>query len=282
MADRGGGEAEAWPAWRCPQHGTTLQVGSERLSCPQGHGFPIVGGVPRFVESGKYAEAFGLQWKRYRRTQLDSYTGTSISGDRARRCLGEKLWERLPGARVLEVGCGAGRFTEVLLARGAQVVSVDLSDAVEANAANFPVGGSHRIAQADVLEMPFAFQQFDVVFCLGVVQHTLNSEQTVKALYEQVRPGGSLVIDHYRYRLSWLLSLSPLWWLVFRRLSPERGLRWTERIVATLYPLHSRWRRFRLLLNRFSPVYTYFEMYPQLREDLQREWSLLGHPRRAD
>ncbi|HEY0787434.1 MAG TPA: methyltransferase domain-containing protein, partial [Thermoanaerobaculia bacterium] len=85
-----------------------------------------------------YADAFGAQWRRYSRTQLDSYTGTTISRDRLRRCLGEELWEGLSGRKVLEAGCGAGRFTEVLLERGAILTSVDLSDAVVANAENFP------------------------------------------------------------------------------------------------------------------------------------------------
>ena len=35
--------------------------------------------------------------------------------------------------KICEVGCGAGRFTEIMLEAGAEIVSIDLSDAVEAN-----------------------------------------------------------------------------------------------------------------------------------------------------
>jgi len=42
----------------------------------------------------------------------------------------------MAGERVLEVGSGAGRFTEVILKTGARVYSFDLSDAVLANYAN--------------------------------------------------------------------------------------------------------------------------------------------------
>src|SRR5205807_9547168 len=56
--------------------------------------------------------------RHYRTTQLDSYTRSNLSADRLRRCLGEELWRALqapaPRLSILEAGCGAGRFTEVL------------------------------------------------------------------------------------------------------------------------------------------------------------------------
>jgi 2-polyprenyl-3-methyl-5-hydroxy-6-metoxy-1,4-benzoquinol methylase len=61
-----------------------------------------------------------------------------LSADRARRCIGESCWSSLDGLDVLECGCGAGRFTEVLLAQGATVTSIDMTEAVEANQTNFP------------------------------------------------------------------------------------------------------------------------------------------------
>ena len=147
-------EKSSWPEWHCPVHQTPIE--NDILLCPGGHSFPRTNGIPRFVPKASYSCAFGAQWKKYRLTQLDSYTGTTISRDRVRRCIGEQLWAQLEGKQVLECGCGAGRFTETLLAKRASVTSIDLSDAVDANQENFPQCETHRIAQADVLQLPFA------------------------------------------------------------------------------------------------------------------------------
>jgi len=239
--------------------------------------FPIRGGVPRFVPDENYAAPFGSQWRQYRLTQLDSYTGLAISEDRARRCLGEEtlaLVGREVGARVRLRGCGAGRFTEVLLNQGAHVTPVDLSTAAEVNAENFPPRPSHRVAQADVLRLPFAPRQFDVVFCLGVVQHTPSPEATMYALYEQVAPTGWLVIDHYHHVVLTRVTqqlLRPL----FLRMSPDTSLRWSQTLVRVMLPLHKRLSRHERLLARISPVVSHHRSHPGLDERLTDEWAAL-------
>src|SRR5688572_19962810 len=109
-----------WPQWACPVHEAPLDSVGDELRCRAGHVYRRVAGIPRFVEGSTYSDAFGLQWRRYRRTQLDSHTGTTLSWDRTRRCTGAELFDELGGLHVLECGCGAGRFTEVLLAQGAR------------------------------------------------------------------------------------------------------------------------------------------------------------------
>ena len=117
--------------------------------------YPVLEGIPRLLPTGgNYADAFGEQWLRWRTTQLDSNSGTTITKDRLHRCLGERAVDLLTrtdeSTQVLEVGCGAGRFTEILLQfPSARVTSIDLSSAVEANQTNFPQGENHQIVQAD-------------------------------------------------------------------------------------------------------------------------------------
>jgi len=80
------------PELRCLSHGESFVLGggltdgdaiehANALTCPAGCRFPVVRGIPRFVSSDNYAAAFGWQWTHFRRSQLDSYTGTqSVSG----------------------------------------------------------------------------------------------------------------------------------------------------------------------------------------------------------
>ena len=267
-----------WPEFRCPIHRSSLEKRENELCCLHGEKFPLRKDIPRFISQSTYADAFGVQWKRYRTTQLDSFSGVPITEERMRRCVGEDLWLNLAGKDVLECGCGAGRFTEILLKLGARVTSIDLSDAVEANEENFPQSRTHRIAQADILHLPFAPQQFDLVLCLGVVQHTPEPETTLAKLSEQVKPGGSLVIDHYTYKLSEYTKTAAILRHFLRRLPPATGLQWTERLVNALLPLHRQvrgWRLAQVLLSRVSPVLCYYRAYPQLSDEMQYQWALV-------
>jgi SAM-dependent methyltransferase len=155
---------------------------------------------------------------------------------------------------------------------------VDLSIAVEANAQNFPAGDSHRIAQGDILRLPFAARKFDVVFCLGVIQHTPVPEETITALYDHVKPGGMLVVDHYTYSLGALTCVKPVFRALLKRLAPERTMSITQAFTGALLPLHKRFRNNYLawfILSRFSPLTTFYRSYPDLSECLHREWALL-------
>ena len=271
-------EASDSTRWACPVDHQQLEDRGTELVCPLGDVYPRENGIPRFVPRKTYADSFGSQWNKHRLTQLDSYSGTAITENRTRRCLGEELWASLPGKEVLECGCGAGRFTEVLLGQGASVTSLDLSDAVDANQESFPQNGNHVIAQADILQLPFRPRQFDIVFCLGVLQYTADPEKAITSLYEQVKPGGALVIDCYSPNLSWYTKTAPLFRYYLRRLPADKRFRWTEGLVNTLLPLHKVARSFRpaqMLLSRMSPVSCYYGAIPELSEEQQREWALL-------
>lgn len=47
-----------------------------------GESYPIIRWIPRFVHMENYAANFGRQWNRFRKTQLDSYSGHPTSRDR--------------------------------------------------------------------------------------------------------------------------------------------------------------------------------------------------------
>jgi SAM-dependent methyltransferase len=186
---------------------------------------------------------------------------------------------RFAGLRVLEAGCGAGRFTELLVDAGALVHSVDLSAAsVETNRRNIGDRPNYAIAQADIRALPFPAGAFDVVVCLGVLQHTPSPEQSLAALWQMLAPGGLLVIDHYAWTLSRLTKLSPLYRLVLKRLPPAHARRITELLVDVFFPLHWAVRRVRplqTLLSRVSPCLVYCHTYPELTRAQHEDWCRL-------
>ena len=266
-----------WPTWVCPAHAKPLERRNGALHCALGHDYEVRDDVPRFVADSGYAAAFGHQWNRFRLTQLDSRTGLPITRDRLERILGPEIWSGLAGAEVLEAGCGAGRFTEVLLDRGARLVSIDLSAAVDANARTFPPDPRHAIAQASVYDLPLTAGGFDLVVAVGMLQHTPSPERSTEALYSLVRPGGWLAIDHYPWSLG-RLRLAPLFRARYKRLPPEVAMRRVERLVDRLLPLHRRAAASRiahLALTRLSPVQDYYRSIPELGDSEQRDWAVL-------
>jgi SAM-dependent methyltransferase len=182
------------------------------------------------------------------------------------------------GSEVLEAGCGAGRFTELLVEAGAMVHAIDLSGAVEVNLENIGRRSNYVVAQASLLAPPFPLEAFDWVLCLGVLQHTPSPEQSVNALWSMVKPGGWLVIDHYRRSIRGATRLAPLYRMALRRTEPGKAKGIADRLVEVLFPIHwtLRGARFRnFLLSRFSPVLCYFDQYPELTREQHYELSRL-------
>jgi SAM-dependent methyltransferase len=260
-----------------PRTGATLRQEGDVLRSAAGECVPMVRGIPRFVHSEGYAEAFGLQWNAHAQTQLDSHTGARLSQIRLERCTGMPL-DQLAGLRVLEAGCGAGRFTELLVRAGACVHAIDMSVAVDANRRNIGEQPNYVVAQADIRAMPFSPGTFDMVLCIGVLQHTPSPEGSIAALWRMLAPGGLLVIDHYTWSLSRLTKLGPLYRMILKRLPAARAKRITDALVDMFFPLHWAVRRVRplqMLLSRVSPCLAYCHVHPELTREQHEDWCRL-------
>ncbi len=212
-----------------PADGSPLQRCGDRLVDENGHGFPVLEGVPRICPPDNYTQNFGLQWNMFQTTQLDrADAGLDLSEERFFR---ETGWtaEDLAGEDVLEVGSGAGRFSKTVLEHtAARLYSVDYSSAVEANQRNNGAIAPDRfqLFQASIYEMPFPDGSFDKVFCLGVLQHTPDFEASVRALVAKAKPGGEIVVDFYPIR-GWWTKLNAKYLLrpFTKRMSHDRLLK---------------------------------------------------------
>jgi SAM-dependent methyltransferase len=258
-------------------HPCPLHESNSLLHCERGCSFPIVGRIPRFVSERHYATSFGLQWNIFRRSQLDSYTGTTISRDRLTRLLGGTL-DIVRGQQVLEAGCGAGRFTEILLQAGAHVLACDLSNAVDANYANIGEQPGYTVCEADIAAFPVLLESFDIVVCIGVAQHTPDPEATKATLCSHVKLGGLLVLDHYTYGYARTSSRRLLRSLLLRVSAPA-AMQFCTTLGGMSLPIHrwlwQHWRFTRERFLRLSLVVDYQDLYGQLSPEILRDWALL-------
>lgn len=142
-----------------------------------------------------YADNFDLQWNTFRRTQLDSYTGTQKNRTNLFKSTG---WtpDAIRGKRVLEAGCGPGKYTEVLLGAGAKVTAFDITTAVYVNQEQNSSKGELVCFQGDIYALP-DIGKFDFVFCYGVLQHCPDPDLAFRTLFNHLKPGGSMSIDCY-------------------------------------------------------------------------------------
>ncbi|EKE00499.1 MAG: 2-polyprenyl-3-methyl-5-hydroxy-6-metoxy-1,4-benzoquinol methylase, partial [uncultured bacterium] len=146
-----------------------IRIKSGKLQCPKCKtSYEITNNIPRFVPANNYANNFGLEWGIHSKTQYDSYSGTNLS---EKRFFEETKWNRnLRGQIILEAGSGSGRFTEHAATTEAMIVSMDYSDAVEANYASNGNKENVLIVQGDIYAMPFKKSSFDKLLCIGVLQ----------------------------------------------------------------------------------------------------------------
>lgn len=259
------------------QERDTERIRAGALACAGcGASYPIVDGIPRFVPRENYTASFAYQWDRFRGVQLDRVNGTTLSERRLLRETGHPA-EWWPGKRVLDVGCGAGRFMDVAARLGADVVGVDASGAVDAALANLAGERGVDLVQADVYALPFARGTFDLVYCIGVIQHTPHPLAAVAALPPMARPGGEVAVTAYERRRATPLFSKYLARALLAGWSVRSKMTLIARAMPVLFPITDVLFRLPLLGRAFRfviPVANYVEMR-ELTRAQRYEWALL-------
>ncbi|MHB8563122.1 MAG: methyltransferase domain-containing protein [Acidiferrobacteraceae bacterium] len=239
--------------------------------------YPIVNFIPRFVTQNNYAQNFGIEWNIHNLTQYDEFSGFSVSKERFEK---ETKWEMdLRGETILEVGSGSGRFTKYALATGAFVVSLDYSEAVEANYTSNGAHDSLLLVQASVYEMPFKNNFFDRAFCFGVLQHTPDPEKSFFSIVEHIRPNGQIASDVYVKDIRHWLLQTKYWVRPFiRKDNPAKLYEKTKRHVDFLWPLARIVRKIPSIgyaINWRLLVADYSKVLPHADDRTLKEWAYL-------
>lgn len=100
------------------------------------------------------------------------------------------------GKKVLDAGCGNGRFAYYAGKYGAEVWAIDLGPAVEVARRNTESVGAN-VVQADLHNPPFALESFDFIYSIGVLHHLPDPEVAFRNLLRFLKPGGEVQIYLY-------------------------------------------------------------------------------------
>jgi SAM-dependent methyltransferase len=203
----------------CPTCKSSLSHSDGVLFCSKdGRRFPIVRGIPRFVESDEYVRSFSFEWNTHKTTQLDTFRNDASSEDTFRKKTGFRQQD-LQNKLVLDAGIGSGRFTDVMARWGANVVGIDLSYAVEAAQENFRHLDNVLVAQADIADLPFKPETFEVIVSIGVLHHTPDTKKYFEMLVPYLRRGGTIAIWVYPPEGDFVTRKQ---WIPFTSRIPER------------------------------------------------------------
>lgn len=183
---------------RDPERGTSLQPSADgvTLHAPDSlRSWKIIDGIPRFV-TDEHLESFGHQWTRFNvahdaedRATFEAKTGLHLTD--------------LHGKRVLDAGCGGGRYAKICGESGATVFGADHTRSVEKASQLCGHLPNVHFVQADLKHLPFEAASFDVVFSIGVMHHDADTRKVFDAVAKMVRPGGRYSVWLYRRNQWW-------------------------------------------------------------------------------
>ena len=195
------------------------------LHCVCGQVFPIISGVPRLLRD-TLRKGLLQQYQNFFHRHSELFDSEVMSKEN-RVSKKKKLtfdrfsyeWINFPdyncnnfkafisplpagffkGKLGLDIGCGAGRHARQASEKGAEIVAVDLSQAIDvAQRSNIDNKLVH-VVQADIYDLPFRPGIFNFIFSLGVIHHLPEPESGYKALLPFLSKDGSLFIWVYAY-----------------------------------------------------------------------------------
>lgn len=122
--------------------------------------------------------------------------GPRVPADHARQtvaeALAERVWDRAPGARVVDLGCGPGHSVDFFrsLEPSVRWVGVDLPESPEVAERT---RSDAEFLTFDGVSLPLADASADLVFCKQVLEHVERPEPLLAEVGRVVRPGGWFV-----------------------------------------------------------------------------------------
>lgn len=106
----------------------------------------------------------------------------------------------LKNKQVLDIGCGYGALSSILLEHGARVWATEVDD-VKLTFAREKLGENKNFHSFPVQDeiLPFENIFFDAVFIFDVIEHVRNPKKTMEEVERVLKPGGYLYVEFTPY-----------------------------------------------------------------------------------
>ncbi len=185
-------------ALRSPEDGSVLTLAhiAQVLRSSDGqHAWKVIDGIPRFV-SDEHLQSFGDQWTTFEvaHDNEDRETFAAKTG---------MLLDEVAGLRILDAGCGGGRYSKICGESGATVFGADHTRAVDKARRLCSRLPNVHFLQADLKHLPLEPASFDFVFSIGVMHHDADTRAVFDAVAKMVKPGGRYSVWLYRRNQWW-------------------------------------------------------------------------------
>lgn len=156
-------------------------------------------------------EGFGDEWRHFDQGPL--------SEDERRKIFDDYFaifpWEDLPENAVgADVGCGSGRWAQVVNSRVGLLHCIEPSAAIDVARRNLSAAENVQFHHTDVENISLADESLDFAYCLGVLHHIPDTEAGLRLIWDKLKPGAPFLVYLYYafdnrpwfYRGIWRLS----------------------------------------------------------------------------
>ena len=140
----------------------------------------------------KTIQSFSEEWSKF-----------DVFSDEEIRKIGDEYFDLVTDemlnkkSRVLDLGCGTGRWSRYVADRVAQVEAIDPGASIFAASRLLKDKKNVRVTQASSDLIPFADESFDFVMCLGVLHHIPDTQQALNDLICKLKQGGFALLYFY-------------------------------------------------------------------------------------
>ena len=157
-------------------------------------------------------KGFGDEWSCFTQEKLDHASRDRIFHD----YFSVFPWELLPSDAIgADIGCGSGRWAQIVAPRVAQLNLIDASpDALAVARSNLSDLTNVRFEHASVGNLPMVDSSLDFAYSLGVLHHVPDTFAAIRSIAVKLKSGAPFLIYLYynldnrsvAYRALWLVS----------------------------------------------------------------------------